>query len=228
MAGIIAVMFGAAAWCAAPAADDPWAVEAFSGAPPREAAEPVRALLGDSGFRVTRSGKTLAEVWWVRAVPAAPGKPDGSVMLPGVPEGTLFGAARIGEGFRDIRGQAVKPGVYTLRYGVQPADGDHLGLTDWRDFLVMVPADLDPRPDPIRHDPLVKAGRKASRTTHPAVIMLRPVEGRPAKLPATATAGSGAAALRFVQTSIPFRTKPDGPIADVPLGVVLIGTVKAG
>jgi len=58
-----------------------------------------------------------------------------------------------------------------LRYSLQPLNGDHLGVSPQRDFLVMAPAaddkDVNATPD---FDTLMGMSRKASRTPHPAVL----------------------------------------------------------
>ena len=57
-----------------------------------------------------------------------------------VENGTLVGAVRVTGPFKEIRGKVVAPGVYTLRYGQQPQNGDHLGISTFRDFLLLSPA----------------------------------------------------------------------------------------
>ena len=45
--------------------------------------------------------------------------------------------------FTDFRGQEIKKGVYTLRYGQQPEDGNHIGTSELADFLLAIPAGVD-------------------------------------------------------------------------------------
>ena len=71
----------------------------------------------------------------------------------------MFGAAgtgardQQGNGMQDRRGQTIQPGVYTLRYGVMPANDDHQGAAPHRDFALLIPAADDrdlsavPKPD---------------------------------------------------------------------------------
>jgi len=63
-----------------------------------------------------------------------------------VPEGTLVGAVKLGADVRDIRGHLMKAGVYTLRYGIQPKNEDHLGVSPFRSFLLVSPAAVDKDP----------------------------------------------------------------------------------
>ena len=55
----------------------------------------------------------------------------------------MLGALRFpGEG-HDYRDQTIAKGVYTLRYGLQPVNGDHLGVSTYRDYALLVPAAKD-------------------------------------------------------------------------------------
>jgi len=51
-----------------------------------------------------------------------------------------------------------------------------MGVSDFRDFAVLVPADRDPgAKDTLEADELVDVGRAASGTTHPATMAIVPV-----------------------------------------------------
>ncbi len=139
---------------------------------PGELAPPVAALLGPGGARAQVGGVELM-FWWVRSLPlvqGASGRPQWSQ----VPEGSLVGAVRIGSAFRDIRGRTIKPGVYTLRYGIQPADGDHLGVSTYRDFLLLSPAAVDRDAAPTGHDGTIAMSKQTIGGSHPCPWMLDP------------------------------------------------------
>jgi hypothetical protein len=75
----------------------------------------------------------------------------------------------------DFRGQAIKPGFYTLRYGQTPQDGNHMGVNPTRDFLVMSPEAQDTNLAAIFSlQDLVKLSKLASGTNHPAILELDP------------------------------------------------------
>ena len=59
---------------------------------------------------------------------------------------------RVSGTFKEIRGKVVKPGVYTLRYGQQPQNGDHLGISPFREFLLISPAAIDKDPKVLGFD----------------------------------------------------------------------------
>lgn len=135
---------------------------------PAELAAPVAAALAPGGVRA-QAGANALTFWWVKMLPIKPGGPWSEV-----PEGTLVGAVKIDKDFRDIRGRAIKAGTYTLRYGIQPANGDHLGVSPFRDFLLLSPAAVDADPAPKGHDGTIDMSKQTIGGSHPAVWSLDP------------------------------------------------------
>jgi hypothetical protein len=125
----------------------------------------VRAALLPQGHRVTFDDGTAAEIWFRSQVPAA-AKGDGIYSLP---ESALVAVIRFDKPARDYRGQSVAAGAYTLRYELQPNDGDHLGTAPTRDFLLAVPASADTDPNAAyKFDALVALSRKTTKSQHPS------------------------------------------------------------
>jgi len=119
----------------------------------------------------------VCEIWFRSAAPAGPKSAEEGVTLPLIPQGALLGVLRFPARGSDRRGQPIKPGVYTLRYSLQPVNGDHQGVAPQRDFLLMTPADADKDPNSTpKFDDLVAMSRKASGTPHPAVLSLWKVD----------------------------------------------------
>ena len=149
---------------------------------PADLAAPVAALLnpGD-GARVTFDKDTTLDFWWVKALPASTG--SGPITWANVEEGTLVGAVRVSADFRDIRGRVVKPGTYTLRYGIQPQDGDHLGVSPFREFLLLSPAALDTEAPPRGHEGTVEISKRTIGGSHPAVLSIDPPLADPKQAP---------------------------------------------
>lgn len=156
-------------------------VEPLKEAAPKELSKAIRETLSPNGFRVVDDrGKPVIDVWVRKTVPVAakPTGPSGPVLFPVLNQGELVGALRRHVEGRDFRDQTIAPGVYTLRYGLQPVNGDHLGTSATRDFLLGSQASKDVLVDPIAEKPLSKQSAEAAGTNHPAVMQLiQPPDG---------------------------------------------------
>jgi hypothetical protein len=140
---------------------------------PTEIAAPVAAKVAPGGVRATVSGATIT-FWWVADLPGA--------SWADVPEGTLVGAVKLDADMRDIRGRPLKAGVYTLRYGIQPKNDDHFGVSPFRNFLLLSPAAVDTDPAGRDHDGIIELSRQTLGGKHPAVLSIDPPAGKDAPL----------------------------------------------
>jgi len=156
----------------AQAADGPYKMES-AGGPPSEVAPAIAQALQKDGIKISNNGAAYCEIWFRTAKPAGAKTTEENVTLPLIPTGALLGVIRFDGQGADRRGQTIKAGVYTLRYGVMPVNGDHQGAAPQRDFLLLVPAaddrDLNATPG---FDALVAMSRKASGTQHPLVLSI--------------------------------------------------------
>lgn len=180
-------------------------------APPPDALSPaIRPLLAPGAARV-ESGKTVLEFWWMKAIEAA------AADWAKVPEGALVGAVRISESYPDIRGRRMKAGVYTLRFALQPMNGDHLGVSPNREFLLASPASADTAPGPAGHDATVGLSKQATGASHPAVWAMDPPPGGAEVLASYTNDLDHEGVVFQVQT-------PSGPLK---FGLVLVGKIEA-
>jgi len=116
-----------------------------AGAPPTEGVAPAAIeMVGAEGVAVKDgAGKVVAE-FWMRTTAFEGDGPSGlGIRFDTIPEGSFLGLVRYPEGGSDFREQAVPAGVYTLRYGLHPENGDHMGVAPSRDFALLSPAALD-------------------------------------------------------------------------------------
>jgi hypothetical protein len=152
-----------------------------AGAPPAtDLSKPLQDALESQGVRVVNDqGGTLLEVWLPKAVPTSSSASASSDFLYGsLSEGVFLGVLHFPTPAADFRGQAIKPGFYTLRYGLIPQDGNHMGVNPTRDVLVLCPVAADnDLGTALKFDDLVKLGRQASGTAHPGVLLGAPVNG---------------------------------------------------
>lgn len=142
---------------------------------PEAVAEPLKSILNSAGVRVLNGeGNTWCEVW-VRREIADSGQPASpEAVYPGFHSGALLGLMTFPEGGTDFRGLPVGKGTYTMRYGVIPQDGNHVGAAPIVDFVLLIPLSEDTRaPDArLTSEELVELSKKASGTHHPTVINL--------------------------------------------------------
>jgi hypothetical protein len=132
--------------------------------------------IAGQGYRVTGPTGPWCEVWFRKALPAAPKPTDPAVALP-IAQGTLIGVIRFPKNAADRRGQQLKPGVYTLRYSNFPTDGAHQGVAPQRDFALATPIASDPDPKSTPDFEKLVAQSKNSGTAHAAVFSLEPPAG---------------------------------------------------
>lgn len=182
----------------------PLIVSRTEAAAPGELAPPVAALLA-SGSSKIQSGAATLEFWWVKA----PGGEDWA----SVPEGALIGAVRVSEPYPDIRGRRIKPGVYTLRFALQPMNGDHLGVSPHREFLLVSPAAADVNPAPAGYQGSVDLSKQTTGASHPAAWSVDPPGSTEEPL-RTFTNDSGHHGVVFGAGTLRF-------------GVILVGKIEA-
>ena len=137
----------------------------------------LTAALQSQGSQVLDSaGTAVCEIWLGNAVPlqaSSNSSPD--VMYGNLAVGTLVGALYFPKAGSDFRGQAIKPGYYTLRYALTPQDGNHMGVNPTRDFVLMSPVAQDTQVDKVLpFADLLKLSKQASGTNHPAILTMDP------------------------------------------------------
>lgn len=151
---------------------------------PEGVSKEVAAVLNAEGHQVAGSKGAVCTVWLSKGIDVKPGfKPTLNVKYPFGP-GQLVGLLQVSDKakFTDFRGQEIKPGVFTLRYGRQPEDGNHVGTSELYDFVVAIPVKDDADPKAVENFMvLAKMSAKASGGTHPAIFSLLPVDKPAAK-----------------------------------------------
>jgi hypothetical protein len=143
-----------------------------AGPPPQEVAPAIRDALDPDGAKIAGPNGVVCEVWWRKDVPAANNGED-NVSFTDIPHGALLGVIRYPEKAQDRRGQAIAPGVYTMRLSFFPVDGAHQGVSQTRDFVLLTKAaddkDLSATPS---YKQLVEMSKKAAGSNHPAILNL--------------------------------------------------------
>lgn len=166
--------------------------------PPAELSAGVQSRLAPAAKVLV--GEATLEIWLVQQLEKNGEGPGWS----SVESGTLAGAIRVSGTFKEIRGKVVKPGVYTLRYGQQPQNGDHLGISPFREFLLISPAAIDKDPKVLGFDGVVALSKEVIGTAHPASLSIDPPEDAPGAVLSTYQNESGHDGVVFQIGSIKF------------------------
>lgn len=154
--------------------------------PPGEIAADITALLQPQALQVIQGDKPVLELWLAKEVALQSKPASPAAALDAVKQASVLGAVAVPSARRDYRDDEVPAGVYTMRFALQPQDGNHSGSAEFPYFGVLVPAKLDTKPDGIKdYKELMKASSKETSTDHPMVLSLRPAtstEGPAVKL----------------------------------------------
>ncbi len=98
--------------------------------------------------------------------------PKDAVQFPFLADGELIGVLQFATEGHDYRDQPIAKGVYTMRYGLQPVNGDHLGVSTYRDYSLVLPAAKDQSLALPRRKQLEERSAESAGTSHPAVFLL--------------------------------------------------------
>lgn len=138
------------------------------------ASDALKKAVETTGYRVLLDdGSEWCKIWLRAGAPGSGKTEVEGALFPQLTESALIGVISFTKPATDYRGQAVQPGLYTLRYELLPNDGNHLGVADNRDFALLVRAGDDPDPTAnFDFKQLVALSRKATGAAHPGPINL--------------------------------------------------------
>jgi hypothetical protein len=161
-------------------------------------------------------GANRLEFWWVKSLPLD-SAPDGRPSWSNVADGALVGAITLAKAMADTRGVPMKAGVYTLRFALQPQDGDHMGVSPHREFLLVAPAADDQTAEPAGFKGAVALAKKTLGKSHPAALSLNPtIEEAPGAIVTTDEGHKGVA----VTVPVTLQGKDAGSLS---FAVTLVG-----
>ena len=138
----------------------------------------VKSVLDANGSRgLLADGSPLAEIW-LRKTVTQKGSGSSEVLYPQLALSEMVGVVRFPSAAKNFRGQPVKPGIYTMRYQIQPDDGDHLGTAPNPDFLLLCPVAEDADPNAtMDFKQLTAMSAHVTGLRHPAVFEMMGPEG---------------------------------------------------
>jgi hypothetical protein len=149
-------------------------IETIGPATESSISEGLKKALDTKGYRVSLDdGAVACEIWLRSKISPQPKKDSPGALYTQLAESTLLGVISFPQATTDYRGQSIRKGTYTLRYELIPNDGNHLGVAPNRDFVLLVPAASDDKPDAaFKFDDLIGLSRKATGTKHPGPLSL--------------------------------------------------------
>jgi hypothetical protein len=143
--------------------------------PPQSISAEIRNTLIAEGHRIQdKAGHTIADLWLRKGVPGSE-KPDGpknAIQFPFLADGELLGVLQFATEGHDYRDQPIAKGTYTMRYGLQPVNGDHLGVSTYRDYSLLLQASKDQSLALPRRKQLEERSAESAGTSHPAIFLL--------------------------------------------------------
>jgi hypothetical protein len=184
---VVAAAFAAALCFASSAAAQDYKATTSAVPVPSEISDAIRGVLSPVSTSVTSGGSPYCEIWVRTSIPAntASANPPLGVNYGQFVDGEVVGAIHFDVAVKDFRNQPVKPGTYVMRYGLQPVDGNHQGVSDYRDFLLLTPPAQDTAVANLADNDMYALSRKSTTTGHPSVWILVPTDSAPTLLPAT-------------------------------------------
>ncbi len=205
-------------------AADAYQLKALDEPVPKDSiSEEVRAEISPKGLRIVGAdGKPYLDLWLRRTIETR--KPDiavDGVDFGTIPEGALVAVARYHARTKDFRGRRFPAGVVTLRKATQPEDGDHQGVSETRDFLLLCAAKEDKSPRPVPAKDLLELATKVSGRKHPAILYLVRLFSEPKEKPALEE--DEEREFWVLDCKIPNRKKDEKPVR---LGVVVVGETE--
>ncbi len=139
-----------------------------------EVSQELRSALQETGFVIRRGSRTLGEFWFAKSLELDPAfTPTPQRLYPFRP-GQLVGLLHLRRRGSDFRDQQISSGWYTLRFALQPVDGNHVGTSPTRDFLVLVDAQSDAPDKQWTEEELQAAAAEVAGSNHPAMLCLQP------------------------------------------------------
>jgi len=152
--------------------------------PPQEIDASIRSRLQTRTVQLLDGEKPACEFWFSAEIPLQAKPASTTKALDAVKQAALLGVVSVASDKRDYRDDELPAGVYTMRFALQPQDGNHLGTSEFSYYAVLVPAKLDTKPDGIAdYKALVKASSKETATDHPVILSLRPASSAEVEFP---------------------------------------------
>jgi len=144
---------------------------------PEQFSQTIQGLDYMQAMVVSLNGQPSAKIWLSNSVKSSDSpSAELGVTFGKIETGSFVGVIEILKDWKDYKMNPIKPGHYTMRYGIMPADGNHMGVSSYRDYLLLIPGQHDVDPAKVlSYEELVTSSFEATGIPHPAVLALYPV-----------------------------------------------------
>jgi hypothetical protein len=135
----------------------------------------LQSALNGQGLRIQDGqGRNFVDLWLRKTIPGSekPSAPKGAVQFPFLADGEMLGVLEFATEGHDYRDQPIAKGVYTMRYGLQPVNGDHLGVSTYRDYVLLLPVAKDKSLALPARKQLEERSAESAGTSHPASFLM--------------------------------------------------------
>lgn len=162
-----------------------FAVKVVDKEPPQEIDGSIRKTVQGNAVQILENEKPIYEFWFSAALPLQ-SKPElVGKGLDTIKQTTLLGVVAVHGDKHDYKDNDLPSGIYTIRFAMQPQDGNHLGTAEFSYFAVLIRSKNDSKLDGISdYKALVKASSKETSSDHPIILSLRPTSSGDGNLPA--------------------------------------------
>jgi hypothetical protein len=189
---------------------------------PEEVAEPIRKVLSKEAVSLEDGESPFFQFWFRTELPLAKSPDGGTLGLDTLQEGTVLGVLKVSSERYDFRDEEIPPGIYILRFGIQPEDGNHLGVAPTRTFAVLIPAQHDTQLEPVAHEELMKAAAVINAANHPSSLNLQPIEQADGEFPRLDELSNGEHKVLLLQ--FPARLSTSNDMTKLNVALVYEGT----
>jgi hypothetical protein len=211
------------------AAQEGYTVEELKQAPPPAIAPELSGALNSQAYRIkSGEGKTFADFWLRKSIPAAskPSGANGVIQFPFLEQSELLGVVQLAVEGHDYRDQSIAKGVYTVRYGLQPVNGDHLGVSPFRDYILLLPAVKDRTLAILPRKQLETSSSEAVGSSHPAILFLLAAPGASKPVKPSMIRDAEKNTWRLV-VPLSLQIKGERQPLEFPVSIVVVGTSEA-
>jgi hypothetical protein len=163
----------------------------------------LRNSLDPRGSRIVTSAHgvkvTLCEAWLSKTV-FTYSKPTGpsNALYGNLERATLLGLIYFPNEIDDGRDQKLRPGYYTMRYVQMPQSKAHENVNTYPDFVALSPAASDVKShETLPLQTLILLSRRASQTTHAAILGMAPANQALEEVPAVTVDDSNQCVLEL-------------------------------